>query len=149
MKVLLIKDVKSLGKAGEIKEVKPGYGQNFLIAKGFAKNATPEVIAQYEADKVAAAEQEALEIKELTQEREAIEKITIKLHKPLGANGHLFGSITKDEIAKALGEELKIEIDKKTIDDGGHIKTTGLHEVDIKLGHGIHATLKVEVIGDN
>lgn len=149
MKVLLIKDVKSLGKAGEIKEVKPGYGQNFLIAKGFAKNATPEVLAEYEANKAAQAEKDALEIKELTQEKEAIEKITLKLHKPLGANGHLFGSITKDEIATALSAELKVEIDKKTITDDGHMKTVGLHEVDIKLGHGIHATLKVEVIGDN
>lgn len=51
MKVLLIKDVKALGKAGEIKEVKDGYGQNFLIAKGFAKAATNEVLRKYESDK--------------------------------------------------------------------------------------------------
>jgi large subunit ribosomal protein L9 len=62
MKVLLIKDVKSLGKAGEIKEVKDGYGQNFLIAKGFAKLATPEVIRQFEAKKKREAEEEAAKI---------------------------------------------------------------------------------------
>lgn len=148
MKVLLIKDVKGLGKTGEIKDVKPGYGQNFLIAKGFAKNATDEVIAQYNQDKLDKEEQKALEIKELTQEKEAIEKIVLQLHKPLGANGHLFGSITKDEIAKELSKILKVEVDKKTITDDKHMKEAGMHDVDIKLGHGIHATLKVEIIGD-
>jgi large subunit ribosomal protein L9 len=149
MKVLLIQDVPKLGKAGEIKEVKPGYGQNFLIAKGMAKNATSEVLAQYKADIEAKKQQEALEIKELTQEKEAIENITVKLHKPLGQNGHLFGAITKEEIAKELSNHLKVNIDKKIIHNDGNIKTIGLHDVDIKLGHGIHATLKVEVIGDN
>jgi large subunit ribosomal protein L9 len=149
MKVLLIKDVQGLGKEGEVKEVKPGYGQNFLIGKGMAKNATSEVLAQYEKDKADKEQQDALEIKELTQEKNTIEEITIKLHKPLGNNGHLFGAITKDEIAKELSKHLKIEVDKKTIHSDGNIKTVGLHEVDLKLGHGIHAKLKVEVIGDN
>ena len=62
MKVLLIKDVKSLGKAGEVKEVKPGYGQNFLIKKGFAKPATEEILAQHKADEEAKAKALADEI---------------------------------------------------------------------------------------
>ncbi|WP_085056698.1 50S ribosomal protein L9, partial [Campylobacter coli] len=65
MKVLLIKDVKALGKAGEIKEVKDGYGQNFLIAKGFAKAATNEVLRKYESDKKKEAENLRFEIANL------------------------------------------------------------------------------------
>ncbi|NLC28040.1 MAG: 50S ribosomal protein L9, partial [Campylobacteraceae bacterium] len=67
MKVLLTKDVKNLGKAGEIKEVKDGYGHNFLIGKGFAKLATPEVIRQFEAKKRRDAEEAAAELEKLKE----------------------------------------------------------------------------------
>ena len=148
MKVLLIKDVKSLGKAGEIKEVKDGYGKNFLIGKGFAKHATEEVLAEYEAKK--AAEAAALE-KEITQLKELaakLDKAEIVIKKKLGQNGHLFGAITKDEIAQALKEQHGIEIDKKHITDKVNIKTIGEHELDFKLGHGLHAKLHVDVVGE-
>ncbi|MEA3522160.1 MAG: 50S ribosomal protein L9 [Campylobacterota bacterium] len=148
MKVLLIKDVKSLGKAGEIKEVKDGYGKNFLIGKGFAKHATSEVIEAHKADKERQADEEAKEITRLKAIAEKLDKLKIEVHKKLGETGHLFGSVTKDEVAHALLDQHKIEIDKKHIDAKANIKMTGLHDLDLKLGHGIHATLHVEVIGD-
>jgi len=148
MKVLLIKEVKSLGKAGEIKEVKEGYGRNFLIAKGFAKLATKEVIKEWEAEQKRKEEELKLEIYELNKEKEVLEKLTINIEKKLGTNGHLYGAVTKDDIAKALKEQTKtkIEIDKKKI-DAKNIKEVGEHIVDIKLGHGIHAKLKINVKG--
>ena len=148
MKVLLIKDVKSLGKAGEIKEVKDGYGKNFLIGKGFAKHATAEVLATHKADEEQKAEDEAKEIASLKAMAEKLDKLKIEVHKKLGETGHLFGSVTKDEVAHALLDQHKIEIDKKHIDTKANIKMVGSHELDLKLGHGIHATLHVEVIGD-
>jgi len=148
MKVLLIKDVKSLGKAGEVKEVKPGYGQNFLIKKGFAKPATPEIIAEHEAELKRKAEEEAAEIARLKEMAEKLDKVEIIITKKLGQNGHLFGAVTKDEIAHALKEQHGIEIDKKHITDKTAIKTVGEHDVDLKLGHGIHATLHVDVQGE-
>jgi large subunit ribosomal protein L9 len=148
MKVLLIKDVKSIGKAGEIKEVKDGYGKNFLIGKGFAKHATAEVLAAHKAEEELKAENEAKEIKALTLMAEKLDKLKIEIHKKLGETGHLFGSVTKDEVAHALLDQHKIEIDKKHIDSKTNIKMVGSHELDLKLGHGIHATLHVEVIGD-
>ena len=148
MKVLLIKDVKSLGNAGEVKEVKPGYGQNFLIKKGFAKPATPEIIAEHEAEIKRRAEEEATEIARLKEMAEKLDKIEIIITKKLGQNGHLFGAVTKDEIAEALKEQYQIEIDKKHITDKTAIKTVGEHDVDLKLGHGIHATLHVDVQGE-
>ena len=147
MKVLLIKDVKSLGKAGEVKEVKDGYGKNFLIAKGFAKHATPEVLEQHKAEEARRAEAEAKELAALKETAKKLDKLKIEIHKKLGETGHLYGSVTKDEIAHALKEQHGIEIDKKHI-DGKVIKMTGLHDLDLKLGHGIHATLHVDVIGD-
>lgn len=148
MKVLLIKDVKGLGKAGEVKEVKDGYGKNFLIGKGLAQNATPEVLNRFKAEQRKLAENEAAEIaaaKELAEKLNAT-KLTIK-HK-IGANGHLIGSVTNKEIAEELGAQFSIEIDKKNISLKEKIKTNGIFEVDCKLGHSIHATLKVDIIGE-
>jgi len=148
MKVLLIKDVKSLGKAGEVKEVKDGYGKNFLIGKGFAKHATEEIIAQHKADEAQAKADLANEIALLTKMAEKLNKLEIIITKKLGQNGHLFGAITKDEIAQALSEQHSIDIDKKHIVDKVAIKTVGEHDLDLKLGHAIHATLHVDVQGE-
>jgi len=149
MKVLLIKDVKNLGKSGEVKEVKPGYGQNFLIKKGFAKAATDEIIAQHKEDEAKKAQELKDEIEQLKEMGKKLDKLEIIISKKLGQNGHLFGSVTKDEIAHALQEQHGIEIDKKHITDKTTIKTIGEHDLDFKLGHGIHATLHVDVQGEN
>lgn len=144
MKVLLIKDVKSLGKAGEIKEVKDGYGQNFLIGKGYAKLATTEVLRKYEAQKKKEAENLRFELANLEKLKEELSKITIEIVKPVGANGNLFGGVTKDEIAHALKEQKNIEIDKKTL-ECDTIKNLGYHSVSLKLGHSIHAQFNINV----
>jgi len=148
MKVLLIKDVKSLGKAGEVKEVKDGYGKNFLIGKGFAKHATPEILEQHAADEAKKAQDLLDEIASLKATAEKLEKAEIIITKKVGDNGHLFGAITKDEVVVALKEEHNIEIDKKHITDKTAIKTIGEHELDLKLGHGIHAKLHVDIQGE-
>ncbi|ASM35159.1 50S ribosomal protein L9 [Campylobacter sputorum subsp. bubulus] len=148
MKVLLIKDVKSLGKAGEIKEVKDGYGNNFLIAKGFAKAATTEVLRKYEADQKRKAEELRYEIESANKLKNEIEKITLTIKKPIGENGSLFGSVTKDEIANALDEQHKYKIDKKSFDISEHIKSTGIYDIKVKLGNSISANLKVNVEGE-
>ncbi|XOB60980.1 50S ribosomal protein L9 [Campylobacterota bacterium DY0563] len=148
MKVLLIKDVKGTGKAGDVKDVKDGYGKNFLIAKGFALHATEEVLANYAEEQKIKAAQEAKEIAEANELAEKLDatKLTIK-HK-VGANGHLIGSVTNKEISESLQEEFNIDIDKKAITLKDKIKATGIFEVDCKLGHGVHATLKVDIIGE-
>jgi len=119
MKVLLIKDVKTLGKAGEIKDVKDGYGQNFLIGKGLAR---------------------------LESEKKVLEAATIRVEK-ISAPVGIKGSVGNADISKAIKEQLNIELDKKHINLKKALKSTGIHEVDTKLGHAIHAMLKVEVVG--
>ncbi|RXJ97377.1 50S ribosomal protein L9 [Malaciobacter molluscorum] len=148
MKVLLIKDVKSLGKAGEVKEVKDGYGKNFLIGKGLALHATNDVLKKYEAQKKREKEIEAEEIAqaEILAEKLNATKLTIK-HK-IGANGHLIGSVTNKEISDALEKDFEIVIDKKNITVDKKIKAPGIYEVDCKLGHAVHANLKIDIIGE-
>ena len=148
MKVLLTKDVKSLGKAGEIKEVADGYGKNFLIGKGLALHATTEVLNRWKSEQKRAAENEAKEIataKELAEKLNAT-KLTIK-HK-VGANGHLIGSVTNKEIAESLEDQFSIMLDKKNISLDKKIKSVGIYEVDCKLGHAIYASLNVDIIGE-
>ncbi|CZE49173.1 50S ribosomal protein L9 [Campylobacter geochelonis] len=147
MKVLLIKDVKGLGKAGEIKEVKDGYGNNFLIGKGFAKSATTDVLRQFEAAKQRQAEDQRYEVESLNSLKTELEKVRVKIAKQVGANGALFGSITKDEIAAALKEQKNLEVDKKAL-DLGHVKTTGIYDVNVKFKHGISAKFEIEVVAE-
>ncbi|MCI5969455.1 50S ribosomal protein L9 [Helicobacter sp.] len=145
MKVLLLQDVKGLGKKGDICEVKDGYGKNFLIAKGLADFATNAVINRYKAEQKKIAELAAEEKALMEMAAKKIEEVTLKIVQQVGANGSLYGAITKEDIAETLAKEHRIEIDKKTIALKNPIKSTGIYEVEIKLGHGIYATLKVDV----
>lgn len=146
MKVLLIKDVKGLGKAGEIKNVKDGYARNFLLPKGFAKLATDEVIKAWQEEQKKKEEELKKEISKINELKEKIEKTTLVIKHKLGANGQLYGAITNKEVANELLKK-GIEIDKKHI-EMKQIKSVGEYDVDVKLGHGIHATLKLIVEGE-
>ena len=148
MKVLLTKDVKGLGTAGEIKEVKSGYGQNFLVKKGLAKHATEEVIAAWKVEQEEAKKAEIAEIAHLKEVEKELKDITLVIKRKLGANGSLFGAVTKDEIAHVLKDEHDIEIDKKTIEIKTAIKGEGKHDISIKLGHGIHAHMTLDIVGE-
>ena len=149
MKVLLIKDVKSLGKKGEIKEVKEGYGQNFLVGKGLALKATDEVMAKWTQDQADAKKAEEEEIAAIQVIEKKLADITLTLKKKLGANGSLYGAVTKDEIAHALEDQHAIMIDKKSVElEKNAVKGTGNYDIAIKLGHGIHAKLTLSVVGE-
>jgi len=146
MKVLLVKDVKALGKAGEIKEVKDGYGQNFLIGKGLAKLATPDVVENWKAEQDRVAKELKDDLARLEAEKITLEASTIKIEKPIAPVG-IQGSVGNGDISAAILDQLSIELDKKNINLKKALKSTGIHDVDAKLGHGIHANLKVEVVG--
>ena len=146
MKVLLIKDVKTLGKAGEIKEVKDGYGQNFLIGKGFAKLATPDIVENWKAEQARMVQELKDELTRLEAEKITLEAAIIRIEKTIAPVG-IKGSVGNADISAAIAEQLNIELDKKHVNLKKALKSTGIHEVDAKLGHGIHAALKVEVVG--
>lgn len=148
MKVLLLKDVKALGKAGQVCEVKDGYGRNFLIAKNLAELATNETINRYKAQEKKRLEDEAKIREELQDLAKKLQNLTLPIHKKVSANGALYGAITKDEIAVAFKEKFDIDIDKKALDLKTPIKSTGVYELDLKLGFGIHAICKVDIMAE-
>ena len=147
MKVLLIKDVKSLGKAGEIKEVKDGYGHNFLVARGYAKIATNEVLRQYEAAKKREAQELEDQISGFKDLKKELAKVRVSVKKPVGEGGALFGSVTKDGVSNALKEQKNIEIDKRIL-EFDTIKHIGVFDVEAKFKHGITAKFEIEVVGE-
>ena len=132
MKVLLIKDVKTLGLAGEIKEVKDGYGQNFLIGKGLAKLATPDVVENWKSEQARIAQELKDELTRLEAEKITLEAATLRIEKPLAPVG-IKGSVGNADISHAIAEQLNIELDKKLINLKKALKSTGIHEVDAKL----------------
>ncbi|MBP7250769.1 MAG: 50S ribosomal protein L9 [Aliarcobacter sp.] len=146
MKVLLIKDVKTLGKAGEIKEVADGYGKNFLIGKGLALQATNEVIAKHNAEQKKLALKEEEEIKSAKELAEKINATKLTIRHKAGANGQLIGSVTNKEISEELEKQFSIMVDKKSIVVDNKLKNIGIYEVSCKLGHSVNATLKIDII---
>ena len=147
MKVLLLQDVKGLGKKGEICEVKDGYGKNYLIAKKMADFATNTVINRYRSEQKKALEIAAEEKALVEMTAKKIAEITLKISQKVGANGSLYGAITKEDIAQSLLENHRLNIDKKTLELKNPIKSTGVYEVEVTLGQGICAVLKVDVEG--
>ncbi|BCD45045.1 50S ribosomal protein L9 [Helicobacter suis] len=148
MKVLLLQDVKNLGKAGDVCEVKDGYGNNFLLAKNLAQLATTEVIRRYKANVQKRVQQEALELAAKQELAQTLEGIILKISKKVGANGALFGSITKEEVIETLQANHPISLDKKTLELKTPIRSTGIYEIDVKLGSGVVGVLKIDVVAE-
>ncbi|MDR0746907.1 MAG: 50S ribosomal protein L9 [Helicobacteraceae bacterium] len=146
MKVLLIKDVKNLGRTGEIKEVKDGYGQNFLISKGFAKAANDASVRQFQTQEKRRLEAQEAEIKQAKELAKKLESFSFKVVKKVGANGSLFGALKKEDVAEALKAN-GFEIDKRDI-EMDTIKAVGNYEVGAKIGFGLHPKFTVEVASE-
>lgn len=145
MIVLLTKDVKGTGKAGDVVKVNDGYARNMLIPKGLAKEATQGNVRNLEKQKAIAAEKHAEQKAAAEEKAEALEKITLVVKTKGGENGKLFGSITSMDIAQALKEQEGLEINKKKIELPGPIKQAGDTEVTIKLYPEVSARIKVKV----
>ena len=145
MKIILLKDVKGTGKAGEIKEVADGYARNCLIKKGLAEEATSVKVNSLNIKKDAQDFHKKEEIKALKEQASKLngEKITVKIK--CGENGKIFGSVTSKEIAESLAEK-GFSVDKKKVLLKEGIKSLGEYQVDVKFLPDVFAKIKVEVI---
>lgn len=145
MIVILNKDVKGTGKAGDVVKVSDGYARNMLIPKGLATEATQGNVRQLEKQKAIAAEKKAEEKAAAEKQAEEISKLTVVIKTKAGDGGKIFGSITSKDIAEALKKQHGIEVDKKKIQLSSPLKQTGEMSVDIKLYFEVSAKLKVTV----
>ena len=146
MVVILLKDVKGTGKAGEVVKLSDGYARNRLIPKGLAKEATEGNIRNLEKQKEIADEKRAEQKAAAQKQAEKINEITLTIRSKGGESGKLFGSITSKDIADALQEQENIKVDKKKIVLDSPIKQTGSSEVTVKLFPEVTAVLKINVI---
>ena len=145
MIVILNRDVKGTGKAGDVVKVSDGYARNMLLPKGYAKEATEGNIRNLEKQKALAAEKKAEEKAQAEKQAQEISKISVKINTKAGDGGKIFGSITSKDIAEALKSQYNIDVDKKKIQLDSPIKQTGETQVDIKLYSEVSAKLKVVV----
>ena len=145
MKVVLIKDVKGSGKAGDIIEAKDGYAKNFLIKNGLAKVADSQALAENKAQKDAKNFHRQEELKKNKELREKLDGIKVTVSVKAGESGKFFGSVTNKEIAEKL-YELGFDIDKKKIILQSGIKTAGTYPVTVKISPEESAKLTVDII---
>ena len=143
MIVILNKDVKGTGKAGDVVKVSDGYARNMLIPRGLATEATQGNIRHLEKQKAIAAEKKAEEKAQAQQQAEKIQKASVLIKTKAGEGGKIFGSITSKDISEALREQHGIDIDKKKFQMDAPLKQTGETGVDIKLYQDIIARLTV------
>lgn len=144
MKVILIKDVKKVGKAGEIKEVKDGYGQNFLIRNGYAVAYTQRSKEILDISNKNKADKEAALINECNDIKDKLKDIVLTFKVKTGNQDQVFGSISTKQISGAL-EQRGYNVDKKKIILDGPISSLGYHNVKIMLHPKVCATVTVEV----
>lgn len=145
MKVILLKDVKGLGKKGELVNAKDGYARNYLLPKNLVVEATSENVKKLREEKKIQKEKEKEEYENAIKFKEKIENSIIELKSKAGEGGKLFGSITSKDISTALKKQHKMKIDKKKIDLKDNIKSLGVTNVEIKVYPKVTATLRVKV----
>ena len=148
MIVILNRDVKGTGKAGDVVKVSDGYARNLLIPKGYATEATEGNVRSLEKQKAVAAEKKAQEKAAAQAQAEKIKELSVTIKTKAGDGGRIFGSITSKDIADALKAQHNITVDKKKIQLANPIKSTGQLDANIKLYTEVSASLKVIIIAE-
>jgi len=144
MKVLLLKDVYNLGRAGDVKKVADGYGRNFLLPKGLAVLATPGMLKQVDRIRANAAKVRELANAEKSGLAEQLNNLELKFVAKAGEGGKLFGSITQQMIVEAIREKLNVEIDRHQV-ESQPLREIGEHKVRIRLTFDLIPQVKVLV----
>jgi large subunit ribosomal protein L9 len=147
MEVILREDVKSLGKAGELVKVKPGYARNFLLPKGLAFEATDGNRKRIQAESKARTAKLAEEKVGAEAAAAKLAGVSVTLARKAGEGDRLFGSITAQDIADALAKQGHA-VDKRKIELEHPIKTLGAHVVPLRLHHEVQAELRVTVVAE-
>jgi len=146
MKVILLEDVKGLGKRNDLVNAKDGYAKNFLLKRNLAIEATAHNINIMKSREQSVKNRMLTENAEAQEVKERIDGKTVIIKTTAGENGKLYGSITNKDIAEAIKEQHNVQIDKKKIViPDHHIKTLSTHKLDIKIHAGIAARITVVV----
>jgi large subunit ribosomal protein L9 len=147
IEVILREDVRTLGRAGEMVRVKPGYARNYLLPKGLAFEATEGNKKRIAAETRARTSRNEAERTEAQRVAATLAGVTLKLSGKAGEEGKLFGSVTSQDIADALERQGHV-VDKRRIELEHPIKTVGEHAVSVRLHPEVNAEVRVSVVAE-
>ena len=147
IEVILREDIKTLGHAGEMVRVKPGYARNYLLPQGLAYEATEGNKKRIAAETRVRAARNQAEQAEAERAAATLREVTLTLSGKAGEEGKLFGSITSQDIAEALAQQGHT-VDRRRIELEHPIKTTGAHTVTVRLHPEVHADVRVSVVAE-
>ena len=145
MKVILLQDVKSLGKKGQIVEVNDGYARNFILPKKLGQEATSQNLNTLKLQKANEAKVAQENLDNARRFADELSKLTVVVGMKAGEGGKLFGSVSSKEIAEEAKKQFGVEIDKKKIVLADPIKSFGVFEIGVKLHPEVTASMKVKV----
>jgi|SRR5579884_4355135 len=146
IKVILQQDVPSLGHAGDVKQVAPGYFRNFLLPRGLAVEASAGNVAALNSNKKIREAQSARARENASEAARQLQAVTVRIPVKLGEQGRIYGSVTSKDIADAVTQQASLPIDRHKIQLKEPLKTIGVHTVPIKLDHGVDGSVNVELV---
>ena len=146
MKVILLSDVKTLGKKGDVVEVAEGYGRNFLLPRSLASEANKGALAAHADQKRALEKREAQTLAEAKELATKIESTPLSVKVKAGGNGKLFGAVTNADVADAINDALSVDVDKHKIEIKSQIKALGSYPVEIRLHRSVVANATISVV---
>ena len=147
MRVILLSDQRHLGKRGQVVDVKPGYGRNYLVPQGFALEATNANVKFFEQQRTKIDAQHAKERDAAAEIAKTMEGLRIEIPKRVGETGTLYGSVTAGDVAEIL-EKKGFVVDRRRVDLEGGIKSLGDHPVRVELHPEVIAEVTVAVVAE-
>lgn len=149
MKVILLSDVKALGKKGDVVDVAEGYGRNFLLPRNLASEANKGALAVHADQKRAKEKREAQTLADAKELATKIETTQLDVKARAGGNGKLFGAVTNADVASAIMNKLAVDVDKHKIEIKSQIKALGSYPVEIKLHRNVVAKATINVVSSS
>ena len=146
MKVILLGDVKALGKKGAVVEVAEGYARNFLLPRSLATEASKGALAVLDEQKKAQSKRDAQALAETKELATLLESKPVTVRAKAGGNGKLFGAVTNADVAEAIAQTFSVPVDKHKVEIKSAIKALGTYPVEIRLGKNIVAKTSVTVV---
>ena len=146
MKVILLQEIRGIGKKGQIIDTSDGHARNYLIPRKLAVEATAHTLNEIEAKKKAEQHRQLSELEAAQALGKSLSQTKIEIQVKTGENGKLFGSVTNKEIASALSAKTGLTVDKKKVILDEPIKTTGEKQVEVKLHPQVSARITVEIV---
>lgn len=145
MRVILLDNVDGLGKRGETRDVRDGYGRNFLVPRGLAMPATIGNIKKVQEQAKIIMDKKEKDLKTASFLKAKLEETPLTIKKKSGVDGKLFGSVTSKDVVDAVKKGLDLDIDRRSVRFAEPVKTTGVHTVEVHLEKGVAAQLRLEI----